>query len=173
MHYSVYLFSYFFFEKKAEGGREMVLASHTRHYIPLLLLLLPAYCILQPIQTNLFNRTATASILLVYNHNEKRSFRALRFFSMNNLNFNRLFASDAFSVPLPLSAQCSPDYYILSIYWELACVEKPTSGLAPCLPALVLSKSTIILRLFRNNNLINSEVVRVIRLYGKRIYYRR
>ena len=82
-------------------------------------------------------------------------------------------ASDAFSVPLPLSAQCSPDYYILSIYWELACVEKPTSGLAPCLPALVLSKSTIILRLFRNNNLINSEVVRVIRLYGKRIYYRR
>lgn len=142
MHYSVYIFSYFFFEKKAEGGREMVLASHTRHYIPLLLLLLPAYCILQPIQTNLFNRTATASILLVYNHNEKRSFWALRIFrwttwtSTGSRSVGRL-------LPLPLSAQCSPDYYILSIYWELACVEKPTSGLAPCLPALVLSKSTI------------------------------
>lgn len=169
MHYSVYLFFIYFFEKKAEGGREMVLASHTRHYIPLLLLLLPAYCILQPIQTNLFNRTATASILLVYNHNEKRSFRALRIFSMNNLNLNfiLLFASDA------TSTECCRLLFFVNLLGVLACVEKPTSGLAPCLPALVLSKSTIILRLFRNNNLINSEVVRVIRLYGKRIYYRR
>lgn len=140
MHYSVYLFFIHFFEKKAEGGREMVLASHTRHYIPLLLLLLPAYCILQPIQTNLFNRTATASILLVYNHNEKRSFRALRFFSMNNLNFNRLFACHC-----PL---CFRLLFFVNLLGVLACVEKPTFGLAPCLPALVLSKSTIILRLF-------------------------